>query len=450
MRRALLSTLVVASILPPALAAAGPPDSVSSPPESDAPKEEQLRLVDEVARDVESLRGWPFRHPVAKGIYTETELRGFIEERFAEEYSEAELDANESFLRVIGAIPDSVSLRQTITEVLMSQVGGFYNPPNRTFYMVEREGTKYPPFVERVLIAHELTHALDDQYVSLDSLMRARDRTQDGEFVTGALVEGSATEIMSRYLLRAQTSGGITMADMQGLMESETERGRVFLEAPPYFQTLLANYTCGMNFLLEGKLALLGQETGADGGKNFLLAVADPPRSSEQILHPEKYWDRETRDEPVEIDDLRVETVLTEHGYRVVHRNTAGEILMAVVTTPMDRVLNPLTSALPSYWSNAPSSGWGGDRFYLLERAERIDAPASEAPVGKGRAQALWITFWDSPGDRDEFDAAYRGTPAGHEAIHMPLGPRGIVFLFGLTPEEGGELAKALTLAHLE
>lgn len=449
--------LVLVLALPPACAAAGPPDSVSRTPGGDAGNEEQLRLIDEVAREVESLRGWPFRHPVAKGIYTEDELRGFIEERFTEEYSEAELDANESFLRMIGAIPDSVSLRKTITEVLMSQVGGFYNPANRTFYMVEREGTKYPPLVERVLIAHELTHALDDQYVSLDSLMQARDRTQDGEFVTGALVEGSATEIMSRYLLRAQASGGITMADMQALMESESERSRVFMEAPPYFQTLLANYTCGMNFLLEGKpLALVDQDAGVVGGKNFLRTITDPPRSSEQILHPEKYWARETRDDPVGIDDDRVDAVLTGHGYRVAHRNTAGEILVAVVTTPMDRVLNPLASALPSYWSNASASGWGGDRFYLLGR---IDSPAAGGPAPypppdgatpTGPAAGLWITLWDSPGDCDEFAAAYTGTPAGRDAIRVPLGTRGIAFLFGLTPEEGGELAKALTRARLE
>jgi hypothetical protein len=435
-------------------------------PAAGARNEDLLRLADEVAREVEGLRGWAFRHPVEKGVYTEAQLRGFIEERFAEDYSGEELAANEAFLHVIGAIPDSVSLRETITEVLMSQVGGFYNPANKTFYMIEREGTKYPPIVDRVLVAHELTHALDDQYVSLDSLMKARERTQDGEFVTGALMEGSATEIMTRYLTRAQASGRIQAADLQGLMESEMDRGRVFLEAPPYFQTLLANYTCGMNFLLEGNLsALLGSDAGVHGGKNFLRAVADPPRSSEQILHPEKYWDRETRDEPIVVDDEGVESILTGQGYRVEHRNTAGEILLAVVTTPADRVLNPLASALPAYWTNGASMGWGGDRFYLLER---IDAPSMGGP-GKGESAkgdavppssagggtptgptaGLWITLWDSPGDRDEFAAAYTGTRAGRDAIAMPLGSQGLAFLFGLSREAAGELAKALTPERL-
>jgi hypothetical protein len=285
--------------------------------------------------------------------------------------------------------------------VLLSQVGGFYNPANRTFYMVEREGMTYPPFVERVLIAHELTHALDDQYVSLDSLMQARDRTQDGEFVTGALVEGSATEIMSRYLLRAQTSGGITMADIQALMESESERSRVFLEAPPYFQTLLANYTCGITFP-RGQAARAHDRCWGRG-KNFLRTIADPPFLGTDP--PSRSTGTGRRDEPVVIDDARVEAILTEHGYRVAHRNTAGEILAAVVTTPVDRVLNPLASALPSYWSNASSSGWGGDRFYLLERPEGPESPGLWITTGTALRIVMTPPTW---------------TQVGRDAIRVP------------------------------
>jgi hypothetical protein len=116
---------------------------------------------------------------------------------------------------------------------------------------------------------------------------------------------------------------------------------------------------------------------------------------------------------------------------------------VAVVTTPMDRVLDLLASALPSYWSNASSSGWGGDRFYLLARPEspeKPDAPAREAPANQRSAPGLWVTFWDSPGDRDEFAAAYPGTPATR-CIRVPP-PRD---RSRASPEEGEELAKALS-----
>jgi hypothetical protein len=220
--------------------------------------------------------------------------------------------------------------------------------------------------------------------------MRARDRTQDGEFVTGALVEGSATEIMSRYLLRAQASGGITMADMQGLMESETERSRVFLEAPPYFQTLLANYTCGMNFLLEGKLALLGQETEVDGGKNFLRAVADPPRSSEQILHPEKYWDRDRRDEPKRVTIPNPSRALGE-GWTRAGAGILGELTLGSLVGAKTPDAAELASG-QTVWTNAAASGWGGDRFELWTHGDA--------------AVVLLVTVWDTAKDAEEFEAA--------------------------------------------
>src|SRR5262245_55626152 len=306
--------------------------------------EAELRLADDVAKSVESLRGWKFKETVKKGMYSEAELRGFIEKRLVEEYPEEELKNNEAFLRTIGALPEGTSLRQTLIDVLMSQIGGFYDPPSKTFYMVKREGTEYGQLVDRILIAHELTHALDDQQVSLDSLMSSRDRSQDGEFVIAALVEGSATEVMTRYVTQAQFSGDMKTDDLHNLMKSEEERSRVFFEAPRYFQSLLANYTCGMFFLLQGQLGAIlgGSGSTVNAGQNFLKAVHDPPRSSEQILHPEKYWDAAKRDEPVLVDEDSAHRLWTSLKYTVVHENTAGELLDAILNNTAVQKLDPV------------------------------------------------------------------------------------------------------------
>lgn len=394
--------------------------------------EAELRLADDVAKSVESLRGWKFKQPVKKGIYSEAELRGFIEKRLAEEYPEQELRDTESFLRTIGALPESTSLRQTLIDVLMSQIGGFYDPPSKTFYMIKREGAEYGQLVDRILIAHELTHALDDQRVSLDSLMSARDRSQDGEFVIGALVEGSATEVMTRYVTQAQFSGEMKADDLQNLMKSEEERSRVFFEAPRYFQSLLANYTCGMFFLLQGQLGaiLSGSASGVNAGKNFLKAVHDPPRSSEQILHPDKYWNAATRDEPVIVDEASARRLLTSLGFKIVHENTAGEILAAILTTPSDQKLDPMAAGLPTYWTNTAAEGWGGDRFFLLGDA--------------GSTRAIWITLWDTPQDREEFESTYRSV-SGKTMTTLPIGTRGVAVLYGFSKDESLPIAKQLS-----
>jgi len=394
--------------------------------------EAELRLADDVAKTVESIRGWKFKQTVKKGMYSEAELRGFIEKRLVEEYPEKELRDNEAFLRTIGALPESTSLRQTLIDVLMSQIGGFYDPPSKTFYMVKREGTEYGQLVDRILIAHELTHALDDQQVSLDSLMSSRDRSQDGEFVIGALVEGSATEVMTRYVTQAQFSGEMKADDLQKLMKSEEERSRVFLEAPRYFQSLLANYTCGMFFLLQGQLgALLGGTSTVNAGKNFLKAVHDPPRSSEQILHPDKYWNADTRDEPVLIDEASAEGLFKSAGYGVTHENTAGEVLAAILTTPTDEKLDPMAAALPTYWTNPAAEGWGGDRFFLLD---------SE----KGSPRAVWITLWDTADDRTQFETTYASI-FGQRLTRASIGTRGVAYLYGFSNDQSSALAKKLS-----
>ena len=395
-------------------------------------RDSELRLADEIAKEVESLRGWKFTGPVEKGIYTESELRAFIEKRLVEEYPEAELSQNEMFLRRIGALPESTPLRQTLIDVLMSQIGGFYDPPTRTFYMIERPDAEYGRLMDRILLAHELTHALDDQHVSLDSLMEARERTQDGEFVVGALVEGSATEVMTRFVTQAQFSGELKPEDLQDLMESEEKRSRVFFESPRYFQSLLANYTCGMYFLLKGQLGALvsGPASGVNAGENFLIAVKDLPRSSEQILHPEKYWDAAKRDEPVRVDAESARRLWT--GFDIIHENTAGELLAAILTTPANQKLDPMSAAAPTYWTNTAAEGWGGDRFYLIQD-----------PQKKGAAPAsVWITLWDSAKDREEFESAYR--TIAKPLTPVPIGKRGIAFLHGFSKDQESAMAKKI------
>ena len=409
-------------------AAQGPAKVIDSDPE--------LRLADEVAKDVESLRGWTFTRPVEKGIYTEPELRAFIEKRLVEEYPEAELSKNEIFLRRIGALPESTPLRQTLIDVLMSQIGGFYDPPTKTFYMIKRPDTEYGRLMDRILLAHELTHALDDQKVSLDSLLASRDRTQDGEFVVGALVEGSATEVMTRYVTQAQLAGELKPEDLQDLMQTEEKRSRVFFESPRYFQSLLANYTCGMYFLLKGQLGaiLSGPGSGVNAGENFLRAAKDLPRSSEQILHPEKYWDGDKRDEPVSVDPESARKLWPD--FEITHENTAGELLAAILTTPVNQKLDPMAAGMPTYWTNTAAQGWGGDRFYLL----RPRKTESSAP-------SVWITLWDTAQDREEFEAAYR--LIGKPLTAVPFGSRGVAFLHGFSKDQDAALAKKLAAGGL-
>ncbi len=270
------------------------------------------------------------------------------------EYPDDRFAHVQSFLRTVGLLPDTVALESTMVDLLMNQVAGFYDPATRAFYMVNLEGLRMPPAMLRILIAHELTHALDDQYVSLDSLLFAVEPTEDAQFAVAAVAEGSATELMTRYLARMQMTGALSAEELGALMKSEIERSRPFLESPPYFASIVGRYTCGMWFLLRNDMAALMNVNGDSGvGKVLPQVWARLPRSSEQILHSEKYWDEAARDEPVVVDDEAVRSVLAAAGARVVHTNTVGEALCAVLTRSADDDFSVMTAASASAWTNA-------------------------------------------------------------------------------------------------
>jgi hypothetical protein len=394
--------------------------------------EELVELAEELQQEVEQLRGWKFKHPVKTGLCSEQQLRQFVEKKgFEDEYGPDGLPLTQAFLRMVGLIPPDCDLRQTILDVLLNQAGGFYDPTTKTFYIVSQRCTDYGPLVNRIMIAHELTHALDDQYVNLDRLAKSRPRTEDWGLAIGAVIEGSATALMSRYGMKAIQSGDYDASELMQVVRQEQDRSRAFLEAPPYFSSLLSTYICGMFFLTAGEPGgLAGSGAIRNVGARVLQAAKDPPVSTEQVLHPAKYWDRAKRDYPVEVSDADVEALLKCPGLHVVHRDTVGELLCALLTVDENRVLEVFTASLPNYWTNDAATGWGGDRFFLL--AEGHDAAAAGKSL-RG-VKGVWVTLWDTPDDRDEFVEEYELERTLPSRSVFRLSDRGAVFLFGFDP----------------
>ena len=415
------------------LPALGAQESRPVPPMTD---EQLLATCDEVMKEVEELRGWKFKTPVKKGVYTEAELRKYLEKKiFEEEYGGGKLERSQALLRVVGLIPADCDVKKTFLDVLLNQVGGFYDPPTRTFYMLKREGVAYPELLNRTLIAHELTHALDDQYVDLDKLMKSRERTEDWGLAISSVAEGSAMALMSIYMVKApKDADGGAMEQLRAVEKQERERGKILMEVPPYFVTMVAAYTCGMSFLLEGNLAKLGSAKGA-AGENVLRAMRTPPASMEQILHPDKYWKEDQRDEPVVFDDASIEAFVAKDGLHVVHKDTLGEVLCALLTRPKTWKIEFERMAASAFWTNTEARGWGGDRFFLL-------APGANAATARLEdARGVWVTAWDSKKDRDEFvEGLARRSMPGRTVANV--GDLGLLVCFGLQATRATELAE--------
>lgn len=430
-------------LLAPAPAA---PAQTSRPAAASAPADGSVKeLVDmarEVEKDVAELRGWPFKKPVETDVRDEAQLRKFIEKRvFEEELGGGKLELTQAFLRLIGLIPADCDMRKTMMDVLLNQIGGFYDPQTKAFYMLQRSGVSYGPLVNRILVAHELTHALDDQYLDLDKLMKSHESTEDWSIAIGSVVEGSATQLMTAYAQKAMGSGKYDVAELNQVAKDEMERSQAFLKAPPYFRTLVASYLCGMYFVVRGDMAQIANIDPETIQKNMLTVAKDPPRSSEQIVHPEKYWNKGKRDLPVVFEDAALEKVIAGEGRVVVHRNTVGEILCSQLTTDVDAEFNLMLAGNPQYWTNVAATGWGGDRFYLIASGADEKAAAKELREPRG----VWITAWDSKEDRAEFVEDYATHRRDAKRGAWTVGDRIAVFTYAMPENEIQRLKSVLT-----
>ncbi|MFQ5505008.1 MAG: hypothetical protein ACE5F1_09470 [Planctomycetota bacterium] len=423
--------LVCLCCLPPSIAAASQdsrPGSAAKPRSRLASKTEVaklLRTADEVSEQVAELRGWRFKREVKKGVYDEAELKKFIGKALFEEMGEGQLERHQWMLQELGLLPGGMDLEKTIVEVLLNQVGGFYDPKRNSFFMMAKTA-RYGEFVNRMMIAHELTHALDDQYFDLDAKMNAAGKDHDDEFAIGSVVEGSATVLMFRWQKdnRHLMSGP---AEMKKMMQSEMERSKVLFEAPAYFLTLIARYMVGAHFLSKGK-SMLQIMTSGSVGDAVKEALESPPVSSEQILHPEKYWNQDKIDLPVTMHaESRFTRLLCESlGAELAGTDCLGEIHCAILGRKPGRKLNIMLMSNASYWTNKAGQGWGGDRVFLLRRGRE-----------KGIA---WVTWWDTEKDAEEFQARYEKHYGGRVDFRSARDGRLALFTYGFCKDRAGAL----------
>ncbi|MBE3071833.1 MAG: hypothetical protein IMZ67_02555 [Acidobacteria bacterium] len=435
--------LGLAGVPSPAVAAAqSPPQGqVAGSAEATATADDLIRVADEVAREVEALRGWTFTQPVRKRLVSPQQVRQYLEKQLETALPPGQIAVVQAFLRTIGLIPPGCDLKATALALLENQIAGYYEPDTKTMNLVPRPGG-VPAIVERIMLAHELTHALDDQHADLKALITpSPTRTEDSDIVISSVIEGSATGLMLQYLARAQKAGRVDLQELVLYAAREMERSKAFLDAPRYFSAMLASYICGMQFLTRGDVtALMMADDNRAIGANLLAARKDLPRSSEQILHPAKYWNPAERDEPVIVSDEAAEKWLAQPGRWVVHRNTVGELLVALLAAPRDRRPDLATMQTAEGWTTPAARGWGGDRFYLLGSGR----DAADAARSLTDLRGVWVTVWDSQGDRDEFVATLPQSSVPAAYAVMPMGTFGAVVLIGFDDTERGRLAAQL------
>jgi hypothetical protein len=339
-------------------------------------------MVDSLQPYVEGAARLRFKERPKYGWRTEAEIRRYIDRSVSERVGPGRLSEIALAYHLLGLLPDTVSFRRGLSNVYVAQLRGLYDPVTDTLYC--RVGLS-PPQVREVL-THELVHALQDQHTDLAALLEAR-MENDARFAARATVEGQAMFATLRLL-----AGGRNLVGYSGLWNWITASLRLgqgqsseFQRAPRLLREgLVAPYLYGAQFMSYWQGTELADS--APFGNRM-------PRSSEQILHPERYV---RGDQPV---TLR----FVDDSTGVVTEDVVGEFEIHLLGA---QLTNGLTGGAP------PAIGWGGDRYRVYRSAA---GPA-----------LVWYLVWDDPESAAGFRAGTgaslaRRTKAGWRAALEPL-----------------------------
>ena len=312
---------------------------------------------------IEKVTGLTFKTDPKIEARSRDEVRSFLERRFREDLPDEEIAGTQSAYRLLGLIPDTLELRSFMLDLLTEQVVGYYDPETKVLYVVEEA----PVEQVNVIISHELVHALQDQYMSLDSLQELRG-DNDRQVAAHAVIEGEATLVQ----IQAMVGGGDLAGAIPGgwdrvreiIRESSTSMP-VFSTAPRVIQeTLIFPYLSGAEFMRSFQQLRTGD-----------TPYGDLPRSTEQVLHTRAYFQQ--RDAPTQV------TLPNPRVGRSRYQNNLGEFETRLFIYEHAR-----NQAL----SVRSADGWDGDRYMVVQ------TPRGEALV--------WVTVWDTPVDAAEFTEA--------------------------------------------
>lgn len=338
------------------------------------------REVAEAVPRIEKATGMKFKSPPRVEARSRDQVRDFLLAKFDEETPAQQIAGEEAAYKLFGMLPDSLDLRKFFLAVLTEQVVGYYDPAKKVLYVVEgaNESTL------GITITHELIHALQDQYVNLDSLQKV---TKDNDRLSAiqAVIEGQAQFEQLSIMVGGQQNIALRVGGRDGIREMIRENQSampVFATAPMVIQeSLLFPYLTGADFVMRFR--------ERRGAANPLQSI---PQSTEQLLHTDAFFGA-TQDQASTL------VLPAPRGARSIYSNDLGEFGTRLFL--YQHRSDETTSA-------RAAAGWDADRYMVLE--------------GSGGRGLVWVSVWDTPLEAAEFNdalvrATIRRTGAGERTL---------------------------------
>jgi hypothetical protein len=277
------------------------------------------------------------------------QVRDYVVHKFDADMPPAELNGSQAALRLFGLIPDSLQLRSTMIELLTEQIAGYYDPDSSALFI---PGDVQPQQL-RIVVSHELVHALQDQYAHLDSII-SQHHQNDRRSAAQAVLEGQATLVQLFVLMPEQNPDTMPLGSFwsfRSALASQQAQMKEFGRAPLWLREgIVFPYLGGADFMVWYRRKYFGRSV-----LDFM------PTSTEQILHPERYA---AGDQPTDV-------VFSTHRDTVQYEDNLGEFETRLL---FQQHLGDEAEA------SRLASGWDGDRYQVL-------GPNSDVLV--------WYSVWD-------------------------------------------------------
>jgi hypothetical protein len=344
---------------------------VSAAPQSSA--QQLLGQADEVLQQMSELTGLPIKSTLNKQIISRAEVAKYLSETLHAEMTPQEIHIQEATLQAFGLVPPDFNLEQFLINFYTEQAAGFYDPHHKTMFIADW----VEPDMQRLVLAHELTHALQDQNFDLERFLKAVRPDDDASDARQAVVEGHATAAMIQNLIAPMKLEDMPSLEplMAPIIQQQLEEFPAFTRAPFFFRfQALFPYIEGMGFMQRG--------LAAGGWKRLNSLFNDPPNTTKEIFDPQAYFEKQ----PLPKVSLpHPEFLASIRGLNFLTENAMGEL----------GYYSLLGQLISEDEAKSVATAWLADRYLLYEKA----AAGAASGLGRGDKQYILVsrTRWSSP-----------------------------------------------------
>jgi len=352
--------------------------------------EELFHSVDEILVFDSKETGLPIKHDVKRKLTSRDEVISYLTKHLNDEDTQR-LRRSELVLKKFGLLPRDFNLETFLVALLGEEVAGYYDPKTKTVNLLD-----WVPMEEQEpVMAHELTHALQDQGINLQKWMKRGDKdlaeikkdptpadieNDEIDNAREAVVEGQAQAMMFQYAIAPTGHSIATSPELVSAMQEESLTGtpstKVFNDAPIFLkESLTFPYSYGLDFVLK-----VLQKDGKQ--KAFAGILANPPHTTRQIMQPETYLSGE-RIDPMSVPDFKHDF----KDYQKFDIGAMGEFDVAVLIEqyagkPISKRMYP---------------EWRGGYYYAAKSKTNPSAPLA----------VLYVSRWSSPTTAAQFAGIY-------------------------------------------